>query len=387
MLDSSPQEFDYALAGGGLQNGLVALAVLEQRPDAKIALIERGTSIGGNHVWCFHAGDLPETLGTLVDRLTVKSWSGYDVMFPGYERRVDQPYAALTSARLDEVVQAAFVRSKRSELLLGAAVVRASRHEVELDSGRRVRAKVVISATGPGRPGSVRGVGFQKFLGLELELSSSNPCELPILMDARVPQLDGLRFFYVLPFARDRVLVEDTYFSADPELDTEFVRREVLAYAKRAGYAVRRIVREETGVLPLPTRNGVPIQSTTDQPFKGGYAGGFFHPTTGYSFPAAARLAELVAQTRPEALGPAWANFCAGHARQFRYLVFLNRLLFHAFAPERRYGAMERFYRLPEPTLSRFYAMRLTPGDRVRILCGKPPSGFSLRLAFSGGVT
>ena len=34
---------------------------------------------------------------------------------------------------------------------------------------------------------------------------------------------------------------------------------------------------------------------------------------------------------------------------------------------------LERFYRLPEPLIERFYAGRPTVGDRIRILTGKPP--------------
>ena len=77
---------------------------------------------------------------------------------------------------------------------------------------------------------------------------------LPLLMDATVPQTDGLRFFYVLPMSPTRVLVEDTYFSDSAALDSPKLRAEVLAYAAQSGFVVRAIVREEQGVLPLPTR-------------------------------------------------------------------------------------------------------------------------------------
>jgi lycopene beta-cyclase len=34
---------------------------------------------------------------------------------------------------------------------------------------------------------------------------------------------------------------------------------------------------------------------------------------------------------------------------------------------------LARFYRLPAPLIERFHAARSTRGDRLRILCGKPP--------------
>ena len=56
-------------------------------------------------------------------------------------------------------------------------------------------------------------------------------------------------------------------------------------------------------------------------------------------------------------------------------------MLFGAFRPEDRYHVLERFYGLPVATIRRFYALTLTRADRVRILCGRPPRGFSWRQA------
>jgi lycopene beta-cyclase len=39
------------LVGGGLQNGLIALAVLRARPDARLCLIERDPTLGGERTW------------------------------------------------------------------------------------------------------------------------------------------------------------------------------------------------------------------------------------------------------------------------------------------------------------------------------------------------
>lgn len=48
-------------------------------------------------------------------------------------------------------------------------------------------------------------------------------------------------------------------------------------------------------------------------------------------------------------------------------------MLFRAADPAERYRILERFYRLPEPLIARFYASQSTLADRVRILAGKPP--------------
>ena len=48
-------------------------------------------------------------------------------------------------------------------------------------------------------------------------------------------------------------------------------------------------------------------------------------------------------------------------------------MLFKAADPPERYRVLERFYRLPEPLIGRFYAGRSTFTDRARILAGRPP--------------
>ena len=45
-------------------------------------------------------------------------------------------------------------------------------------------------------------------------------------------------------------------------------------------------------------------------------------------------------------------------------------MLFRAADPPERYRILERFYRLPEPLIGRFYAGRSTAFDRLRILAG-----------------
>jgi len=380
---SEPAADEYLLAGGGLQNSLIALALLEQRPDTRLLLIEREPQLGGNHTWCFHTGDVPAQARPWMDRLVVKRWACHDVCFPRHRRRLQQEYSAVTSARLHEVVSERVRRAPHARLL--RASVRATEPGgVTLEDGTRRRGQLVIDARGPTRHPATPARAVQKFLGLELQVAPGGVPEFPVLMDATVEQIDGFRFVYLLPWATDRVLLEDTYYSTSAELDRSSIARRILDYAEQRGMVVQRVLREESGVLPLPLRPELP--SATRGLILAGYAGGLFHPTTGYSLPVAVRFALHIA-SRPAraALDTGYADWIAGHRRQVRYAVWLNRLLFEAFAPEHRRHVLERFYRLPPATIRRFYALETTPLDRARILCGKPPTGFSLSRLLAGG--
>jgi lycopene beta-cyclase len=54
-------------------------------------------------------------------------------------------------------------------------------------------------------------------------------------------------------------------------------------------------------------------------------------------------------------------------------------LLFRAMRPAERWTALDRFYRMPESTIVRFYGSRSTAVDRIRLLLGRPPAGVSWR--------
>jgi lycopene beta-cyclase len=260
----------------------------------------------------------------------------------------------------------------------GQHAVAIGAREVVLDGGERISARAVIDARGPLSSPTRGACGYQKFLGLELVLSRPHGLAEPVLMDATVEQIDGYRFVYTLPLDARRLLVEDTYFSDHPALDRESLRARVLRYAEALALPIERIAREETGVLPMPWSGGPSPRAAA--PLVAGYRGGFFHPATGYSFAVAARLAEAIARVDPQELdGPEIAGLAARIRRKARFAKALNRLLFRWFAPAERWRVLDRFYRLPEETIRRFYALDMTAVDQARLLVGRPPRGLSLR--------
>lgn len=363
-------EYDYVLVGGGLQSGLVVLAVRHFRPYARVAVVERTDRLGGNHTWSFHAADLPPAAAPVVAPLTPASWPGYRVRFPGHHRTVRTAYHSFRSDRFDAVLRAALA-APGCALLLGAEATEVTAARVRLADGRALLGRCVIDSRGSAvAPGG--GCGYQKFLGLEVETDRPWSDRLPTVMDATVWQDDGYRFVYVLPFAPTRVLVEDTYFSDSPAADTGRMRARIGEYIAARGVREWRVVREEEGVLPMPWTAGPNPPSPV---IRGGYAGGWFHPATGYSFPAAVRLAVAVARVRPEEAGRAAAELAARLRPRQAFARLLNRLLFRAVRPDARWQVFRRLYRaLPDATLARFYALEFTPFDAARVLVGRPPA-------------
>ncbi|MEM9106848.1 MAG: lycopene cyclase family protein, partial [Pseudomonadota bacterium] len=66
-------------------------------------------------------------------------------------------------------------------------------------------------------------------------------------------------------------------------------------------------------------------------------------------------------------------NYATEKSAQQGFYHLLNRMLFRAAVPDERYLVMQRFYRLRQPLIERFYAGTSPWYDRARILSGKPP--------------
>src|SRR5690606_22626900 len=81
------------------------------------------------------------------------------------------------------------------------------------------------------------------------------------------------------------------------------------------------------------------------------------------------------------ALATLLADKAREHWRATRFYRLLGRMLLRATEPSQRYRVLERFYRLPRPTIQRLYAGRSTPADRRRSLRGKPTGPVTRALA------
>jgi lycopene beta-cyclase len=364
---------DVLLVGGGLASSFIALRLKRARPSLKIIMLERDARIGGEHTWCHFATDVSPAISEWLGPLIAHDWAGYDVRFPAHRRTLTTRYRAITSARLHQVM---------SELLGEDAWLEVEAQEVKagtvrLVDGRRLEAPLVIDARGPRRSARL-ALGWQKFLGQEVRLDAPHGLTRPIVMDATVAQLDGYRFLYVLPLAADRLLIEDTRYSDGPALDRAQLEADIAAYAATQGWAVAETVREEVGVLPIALAGDIDAYWAESEgtAAEAGMRAALFHPTTGYSSPDAARQAELIAALPRLTTATARAALIemsktAWRARGFYRL--LNRMLFRAAEPGQRYRVLERFYRLPQPLIERFYAGEATLADKARILTGKPP--------------
>lgn len=364
---------DVVIAGSGLAASLIAWRLTDARPDVTVTMLERAAEPCGDHTWSFHEPDLqgeaPRWMGPLVEH----SWDRQRVVFPDHTRELRAGYRSLTSASVRRALERV---GNRVRIETGAEVTALAPDHAATADGRRFEAPLVIDARGH-RPSPHMALGYQKFVGLELEVEGGHGETDPVIMDATVEQRDGYRFVYTLPFSSTHILVEDTHYSDDPALDREALLTAARDYAAAKGWRGRE-VRVETGVLPIALatdakafwnampRDAVPV----------GMRAGLFQHITGYSLPLAVEVAELIAAAPVLETAPVFdavREYALALDRRQGFFRLLNRMLFRGCAPERRYRLLQRFYRMPEPLIERFYAARLTRRDALRVVTGKPP--------------
>ncbi|WP_294394395.1 lycopene beta-cyclase CrtY [uncultured Sphingomonas sp.] len=366
-------DVDVLIGGGGLAGGLLALALAERRPDLAIVLVEPGARIGGNHIWSFFDSDVAPDMRWLVEPLVSCRWMGNDVRFQGHARTLSGGYNSIESEQLDAAVRALVA----PEAIIRAAVTALDGAGAVLANGRRIRARAVIDARGAAGSLSPLRLGWQKFVGRMLRLRDPHGLSRPVIMDAAVDQTDGYRFVYVLPFDDRRVFVEDTYYTTTPDLDVDDLRTRIDGYAARRGWVVETVEREEAAALPIAMGGRFDaFWPTTDPVPRIGMAAGLFHPMTGYSLPDAVRTAKLVCglpDLSTPILAKALRDDAVGAWRQRGFYRLLTRMLFLAAEPPERHRLLERFYRLDEGLIARFYAGRSSTLDKARVLVGKPP--------------
>ena len=364
---------DVVIAGSGLAASLIAWRLTEARPEITVTLLERAARPCGDHTWSFHEPDLGEGPTRWIAPLVAHRWESQRVVFPGHTRNLRAGYRSLTSASLRAGLAQ---RGNRVRIETEAEVTALSPHAATLADGRIVQAPLVIDARGF-RPSPHMALGYQKFVGLELEVEGGHGETKPVIMDATVAQDDGYRFVYTLPLSPTRILVEDTHYSDDPAPDEAALAQAARDYAAAKGWHGRE-VRVERGVLPIALatdaegfwaempRDAVPV----------GMRAGLFHHITGYSLPIAAEVADLIAAAPMLETAPVFGAV-RSHAldldRRQAFFRLLNRMLFRGCAPERRYTLLQRFYRMPEPLIERFYAARTTRLDALRLVTGRPP--------------
>ncbi|MEW4467302.1 lycopene beta-cyclase CrtY [Parasphingorhabdus sp. JC815] len=368
------QQFDLAIAGGGLAGGLVALALRRLQPDLSVALIDAGETFGGNHIWSFFESDIAPSDLWLVEPLISFQWEGYDVRFPKYNRTLNTGYRSIISENFDHIIRQIL---PKESLLTNTRISKIDSGKIVFSNGETLSADTILDARGGGDYSALE-YGWQKFAGQVLHLAKPHGLTRPIVKDATVEQIDGYRFVYALPFNATDVFVEDTYYSADSDLNVAACHQRIADYARDRDWNITKISRSEAGCLPVIYGGDFDIfwNMHDGVEARAGTRAALIHPVTSYSLPMAVRTAIMIAsmpRINQDKLNENLRKYARKHWQDSKFYHMLCAMMFQAAKPDKRYLTLEHTYAKDEKLIERFYAGNSTRMDRISLLTGRPP--------------
>ncbi len=146
---------------------------------------------------------------------------------------------------------------------------------------------------------------WQHFRGVEVR--TAQPAFDPgraVLMDLRARQpRQGTGFGYVLPLGRRRALVEYTVFAPGARPSATDLRTGLDAYLAASGLVDAEVLRHEEGSIPMSSAR-FRVREGRSRVVRIGTAGGATRASTGYTFAAMQRQAEVVARALGRGLPP-----------------------------------------------------------------------------------
>ena len=275
------ERFDYIICGGGASGLLLSNALLSDKHfnDKKILIIEKDSKTDNDKTFGFW-----NDKESVLDNIVFKEWEYAEF------RDSNSHNSFLLSPYKYKMI-----KSNEFYLYIGDKISKASNftylnstvneidqvnNKVKTDDGE-FSSSIIFSSI-------YNEVSFKKypllkqhFIGWTIETKNENFDDNKItFMDFSVDQKDEIRFMYILPFSKNKALIEYTLFSGDIISDDEY-EEEIKTYLKKKNILNYSIVEKEKGMIPMTCYPF--FENNTDTYFQIGTAGGWSKPSTGYT--------------------------------------------------------------------------------------------------------
>jgi len=275
------ERFDYIICGGGASGLLLSNALLSDKHfnDKKILIIEKESKTDNDKTFGFW-----NDKESVLDNIVFKEWE--------YAEFID---SNSHNSFLLSPYKYKMIKSNEFYLYIGDKISKASNFTYLNSTVNEIDQVNNTVKTNDGEFSSsiifssiYNEVSFKKypllkqhFIGWTIETKNESFDDNKItFMDFSVDQKDEIRFMYILPFSKNKALIEYTLFSSDIISDDEY-EKEIKAYLKRRNILNYSIVEKEKGMIPMTCYPF--FENNTDTYFQIGTAGGWSKPSTGYT--------------------------------------------------------------------------------------------------------
>ncbi|MCH8558823.1 MAG: hypothetical protein LAT84_13430 [Balneolia bacterium] len=368
----SQQHYDIIIAGTGCSGLSLAWHLLSrgELQNQNIAIIDDGTNEPLNKTWCFwHTDALPDPVPIH------KSWENLEVYANDFHQEVRLQGLKYHCVNSEEYT-AEMVRALKSfpnlDWFTGPveSAEEEDRRAIIRIPGWKLTASHYFQSFGEADMSKSKFRLLQHFKGIEIRTKDDLfDTETARFMDFRTSQNGGATFFYVLPYEKNRALVEYTLFSPTllDEGEYDAAIKEYLNKHLDIQEGDYEIEREEFGVIPM-----------ADQIFRPGagkrlhYIGtpsGIPKASTGYAFSRIHRQARQIAAHYAQTGKVRITNPSAAKYRKYD-VIMLDVLTRH---PDFGRTVFESLFRgNPLERVLRFIDEKSTLSEDVRVMASVP---------------
>ena len=261
------KEFDYVILGGGCAGLSLAyqLDINNKIKNKTLAIVEMREEYKRDKTWSFW-----KITDHNFDDCIIKSWNNFTINIKSETYEVfnkKYPYQTIDSGLFYQKILKQLKQNKNIEYFKNT-------NELKLENS-------IIFNSFPKKENHENEL-WQHFKGLEIETSKNIfDDEIFNLMDFDCDQKKNVHFFYTLPFAKNRALIETTWLSKMNDKSLEDYDIQLETYIKETlKIKDYKINYEEEGAIPL----FYPRNKVDKNKINIGSSGGMTRLSTGYTF-------------------------------------------------------------------------------------------------------
>jgi lycopene beta-cyclase len=261
------KEFDYIIIGGGCAGLSLAyeLEIHNKLKEKTLAIIEPRLEYKKDKTWSYW-----KTTNHNFEDCVKKSWKNFSINIPGKTKFLEcaeLPYQSIDSGLFYKKINSKLKQNLNISFYKNA-------NELSFNNAFIFNSVPLI--------GSEENKFWQHFKGIEIETKKNIFDEEIInLMDFDCEQRDSVHFFYTLPYAKNKALIETTWLSKITNNSQKDYDEQLQDYIKNhlniKDYTINYT---EEGAIPLFH----PINSNEKDKINIGTAGGMTRLSTGYTF-------------------------------------------------------------------------------------------------------
>lgn len=326
-----------SIVGGNLTSALLALKIKESLPDLPVKIyLDRPAR--EDQSWSFRETDLSAKDWNWLSKIAGVSWKTHKVEFSKFGATINSGVSILQLSDLLSSLDAEVLTDSSLENVLHKSIF-------------------VIDTR---NNSYVSTLGFYKTTEFMLELENEHQILHPMMMDGRVEQKDGIRYFQYFPMGEKKLLLKEIRLSAKPKLIGEDFESTIMSFARAKGWKVSGQSKKNIHIQRIP-------QVTPELNHLGRIIrlSGYINEVSGESLPDIMRVINLMVKTsfRYGEIREVLKTYSENKEKSRRILRVVSGWILNDKRSQTSIAFFEQLHKMPSATREKFFSGEINLGD------------------------